>query len=151
MSLVADNGSSGHGRESTGSLTHRPCDQLTHDRSNLPTSFSTLFAIRVRGIRHDKHATKRRAVVRRAARRPAAAAVDRHLLRPPGPQQQTRRPLLQRSTVRTQRHGQTDRQIDGRTLYRDTDPTAYYDSSANKRGASILTNFAVRQKSPFGN
>jgi len=45
---------------------------------------------------------------------------------PPGPQQQTRRTLLQRSTAGT------DRWKDGRTPYRYTDPAAYY-----KREVSI--------------
>ena len=65
------------------------------------------------------------AAERRVVGRPEAAVVDRYLGGPPGPQQQTRRTLLLRSTDGTDRH--TDR----RTPYRYIQPSAYYASSVN--------------------
>jgi len=65
------------------------------------------------------------AAERRAVGRPEAAVVDRYLGGPPGPQQQTRRTLLLRST------DGTDRQTDRRTPYRYIQPSAYYASSVN--------------------
>ena len=55
------------------------------------------------------------------------ATTERQLCRAYGPQQQTRRTLLQRST------DGTDRQAYGRTPYRYIDPTAYYASSVHNK------------------
>ena len=56
-----------------------------------------------------------------------AATAERRLCRAYGPQQQTRRTPLQRST------DGTDRQTYGRTPYRYIGPTAYYASSVHNK------------------
>ena len=59
-----------------------------------------------------------------AVRRAAATSID--ISCPPGPQQQTRRTLVQRSI------DGTDRRTDGRTLYRHADPAAHRASRVDK-------------------
>jgi len=59
-----------------------------------------------------------------AVRRAAATSID--ISCPPGPQQQTRRTLVQRSI------DGTDRRTDGRTLYRHADPAAHCASRVDK-------------------